>query len=46
MLLILLLTVEIESSLAKVRLFRVSEFLGAALAASVVARISGLLKFQ
>jgi formate hydrogenlyase subunit 4 len=35
----------IESSLAKLRLFRVSEFLGAAFVTSVVAMISGLLSF-
>jgi formate hydrogenlyase subunit 4 len=44
-LLFLLVMVEIESSLAKLRLFRVSEFLGAAFATSVVAMISGLLNF-
>jgi formate hydrogenlyase subunit 4 len=43
--LFLVLMVEIESSLAKLRLFRVSEFLGAALATSLVAMISGLLNF-
>jgi len=41
----LLVLVVIESSLAKLRLFRVSEFLGAAFVASVVAMISGLLSF-
>jgi formate hydrogenlyase subunit 4 len=41
----LVVMVEIESSLAKLRLFRVSEFLGAAFATSVVAMISGLLNF-
>jgi formate hydrogenlyase subunit 4 len=35
----------IESSLSKLRLFRVSEFLGAALVTSVVAMITGLLRF-
>lgn len=44
-LLFLVVMVEIESSLAKLRLFRVSEFLGAAFATSVVAMISGLLNF-
>jgi formate hydrogenlyase subunit 4 len=43
--LFLLVMVEIESSLAKLRLFRVSEFLGAAFATSIVAMISGLLNF-
>jgi formate hydrogenlyase subunit 4 len=43
--LFLLVMLEIESSLAKLRLFRVSEFLGAAFATSVVAMISGLLNF-
>jgi formate hydrogenlyase subunit 4 len=37
--------VAIESSLAKLRLFRVSEFLGAAFVTSVVAMIGGLLGF-
>jgi formate hydrogenlyase subunit 4 len=41
----LLVMVEIESSLAKLRLFRVSEFMGAAFLSSVVAMISGLLQF-
>jgi formate hydrogenlyase subunit 4 len=44
-LLFLMVMVEIESSLAKLRLFRVSEFLGAAFVTSVVAMISGLLNF-
>jgi formate hydrogenlyase subunit 4 len=44
-LLFLVVMVEIESPLAKLRLFRVSEFLGAAFATSVVAMISGLLNF-
>ena len=43
--LFLLVVLEVESSLAKLRLFRVSEFLGAAFATSVVAMISGLLNF-
>jgi formate hydrogenlyase subunit 4 len=43
--LFLLVLVVIESSLAKLRLFRVSEFLGAAFITSVVAMISGLLRF-
>ncbi len=43
--LFLLVLVAIESSLAKLRLFRVSEFLGAAFVTSVVAMITGLLKF-
>jgi formate hydrogenlyase subunit 4 len=43
--LFLLVLVVIESSLAKLRLFRVSEFLGAAFVTSVVAMISGLLHF-
>jgi formate hydrogenlyase subunit 4 len=43
--LFLLVLVVIESSLAKLRLFRVSEFLGAAFVTSVVAMITGLLKF-
>jgi formate hydrogenlyase subunit 4 len=37
--------VVIESSLSKLRLFRVSEFLGAAFVTSVVAMITGLLSF-
>jgi formate hydrogenlyase subunit 4 len=41
----LLVMVVIESSLAKLRLFRVSEFLGAAFVTSVVAMIGGLLGF-
>ncbi len=41
----LLVLVVIESSLAKLRLFRVSEFLGAAFVTSVVAMITGLLSF-
>jgi formate hydrogenlyase subunit 4 len=41
----LLVLVVIESSLAKLRLFRVSEFLGAAFVTSVVAMITGLLRF-
>jgi formate hydrogenlyase subunit 4 len=41
----LLVLVAIESSLSKLRLFRVSEFLGAAFVTSVVAMITGLLKF-
>jgi formate hydrogenlyase subunit 4 len=40
-----LVLVVIESSLSKLRLFRVSEFLGAAFVTSVVAMITGLLKF-
>ncbi|MGH7986549.1 MAG: respiratory chain complex I subunit 1 family protein [Candidatus Binataceae bacterium] len=44
-LLFLLVLVVIESSLAKLRLFRVSEFLSAAFITSVVAMISGLLSF-
>lgn len=43
--LFLLVLVVIESSLAKLRLFRVSEFLGAAFVTSVVAMITGLLSF-
>jgi formate hydrogenlyase subunit 4 len=43
--LFILVLVEIESSLSKLRLFRVSEFLGAAFVISVVAMITGLLKF-
>ncbi|MGH7779199.1 MAG: respiratory chain complex I subunit 1 family protein [Candidatus Binataceae bacterium] len=43
--LFLLVLVIIESSLAKLRLFRVSEFLSAAFVTSVVAMISGLLSF-
>ncbi len=41
----ILVLVVIESSLSKLRLFRVSEFLGAAFVTSVVAMITGLLKF-
>ncbi len=41
----ILVLVVIESSLSKLRLFRVSEFLGAAFVTSVVAMISGLLSF-
>lgn len=41
----LLILVVIESSLSKLRLFRVSEFMGAAFVVSVVAMISGLLNF-
>jgi hypothetical protein len=36
------LLVAIESSLAKLRLFRITEFLGAAFATSVAAMITGL----
>ena len=43
--LFLLVLVVIESSLSKLRLFRVSEFLGAAFVTSVVAMITGLLNF-
>ncbi len=43
--LFLLVLVAIESSLAKLRLFRVSEFLGAAFVTSVVAMVSALLRF-
>src|SRR5579875_747529 len=43
--LFLLVLVVIESSLAKLRLFRISEFLGAAFVTSVVAMITGLLRF-
>jgi formate hydrogenlyase subunit 4 len=43
--LFILVLVVIESSLAKLRLFRVSEFLGAAFVTSVVAMITGLLRF-
>jgi formate hydrogenlyase subunit 4 len=43
--LFLLVLVAIESSLSKLRLFRVSEFLGAAFVTSVVAMITGLLRF-
>lgn len=43
--LFLLMLVAIESSLAKLRLFRVSEFLGAAFVTSVVAMVTGLLRF-
>jgi formate hydrogenlyase subunit 4 len=43
--LFLVVLVVIESSLAKLRLFRVSEFLGAALVTSVVAMIGGTLGF-
>lgn len=39
-----LVLVVIESSLAKLRLFRITEFLGAAFATSVLAMISGLLQ--
>jgi formate hydrogenlyase subunit 4 len=35
----------IESSLAKLRLFRITEFLGAAFITSVVAMITGLMAF-
>ncbi|MFZ1887589.1 MAG: NADH-quinone oxidoreductase subunit H [Candidatus Binataceae bacterium] len=41
----ILVVVVIESSLSKLRLFRVSEFLGAAFVTSVVAMITGLLSF-
>jgi len=41
----ILILVGIESSLAKLRLFRISEFLGAAFVTSVVAMITGLLRF-
>lgn len=41
----ILVLVVIESSLSKLRLFRVSEFLGAAFVTSVVAMITGLLSF-
>jgi formate hydrogenlyase subunit 4 len=41
----LLVLVLIESSLSKLRLFRVSEFLGAAFVTSVVAMVTGLLRF-
>jgi formate hydrogenlyase subunit 4 len=41
----LLVLVMIESSLAKLRLFRITEFLGAAFITSVVAMISGLMAF-
>jgi formate hydrogenlyase subunit 4 len=41
----ILVLVVIESSLSKLRLFRVSEFLGAAFITSVVAMITGLLSF-
>jgi formate hydrogenlyase subunit 4 len=43
--LFILVLVVIESSLAKLRLFRISEFLGAAFVTSVVAMITGLLRF-
>ena len=43
--LFLLVLVAIESLLAKLRLFRVSEFLGAAFVTSVIAMITGLLSF-
>jgi formate hydrogenlyase subunit 4 len=42
--LFVLVLVVIESSLAKLRLFRISEFLGAAFVTSVVAMITGLLR--
>ena len=42
MLVFLLILVGVESSLAKLRLFRISEFLGAALAAAVVAMATRL----
>jgi len=41
----LLVLVVIESSLAKLRLFRITEFLGAAFITSVVAMITGLMAF-
>ena len=41
----ILVLVGIESSLAKLRLFRVSEFLGTAFITSVVAMITGVLRF-
>jgi formate hydrogenlyase subunit 4 len=43
--LFIIVLVVIESSLAKLRLFRVSEFLGAAFVTSVVAMVTGLLSF-
>ncbi len=43
--LFLFVLVAVESSLAKLRLFRVTEFLGAAFVTSVVAMIGGLLGF-
>ncbi len=43
--LFILVLVVIESSLAKLRLFRIGEFLGAAFVTSVVAMIAGLLRF-
>ena len=41
----LLALVWIESSLAKLRLFRITEFLGAAFVISVIAMITGMLRF-